>query len=169
MTVDPGQAFGTGAHATTRMSIELLVEFADADEASGTAVDLGTGSGVLAIAAAKLGWGPVLGVDSELASIEAAGENARANGVELELVRANIRAEVPPLAETVIANLTAPLLEELAGRIAPREDWVPRRLICSGLLSRQADGIEEAFGRAGLELRHRRESGDWAALGMVRA
>ncbi len=169
VVVDPGQAFGTGAHPTTRMSIELLVDLADAGEAEGTAVDLGTGSGVLAIAAAKLGWGPVLGIDSEEAAVEAARENASLNGVELQVVRANLREEVPPLGETVIANLTAPLLAEVAAMIAGREDWVPRQLVCSGLLSTQAGQVTGAFERAGLQVRERRDSGDWSALAMERA
>jgi len=169
VVVDPGQAFGTGAHPTTRMSIELLADLADAGEARGTAVDLGTGSGVLAIAAAKLGWGPVLGVDSEEAAVEAARENAALNGVRIEVVRANLREEVPPLGETVIANLTAPLLTEVAAMIAAREDWVPRMLVCSGLLATQAGEVTAAFEQAHLRVRERRDSGDWSALAMERA
>ena len=116
-------------------------------------MDLGTGSGVLAIAAAKLGWDPVLGVDSEEAAVEAARDNAAANGVEIEVLRANLREEVPPLGETVVANLTAPILAEVAAMIAGREDWVPRLLVCSGLLATQAEQVtrrssEPAFGSA---------------------
>lgn len=164
VVVDPGQAFGTGAHPTTRMCVELLLEIADEDEAAGPLVDLGTGSGVLAITAAQLGFGPVLGVDGEQAALEAAAANAQANGVELELARANVRIGIPPLGETVVANLTAPLLGEVARHVAEREDLVPRRVVCSGLLAREADGVAEAFSRAGLALRSRLESGDWAAL-----
>ena len=76
IVVDPGQAFGTGAHATTRMCLELLLELADTGEASGPLADLGTGSGVLAIAAAKLGFAPVSGCDSEPAALDAAAHNA---------------------------------------------------------------------------------------------
>src|SRR5687768_3100519 len=83
VVIDPGQAFGTGAHATTKLCLEFLLELADAGEATGPLADLGTGSGVLAIAAAKLGFSPVVACDSEVAAIEAAGENAAANGVEL--------------------------------------------------------------------------------------
>ena len=93
VVIDPGQAFGTGAHPTTRMCVELLVRLADQGHASGPLVDLGTGSAVLAIVAAKLGWSPVLGVDHELAAIEAAAENAAANGVEIDFERINLRAE----------------------------------------------------------------------------
>lgn len=168
VVIDPGQAFGTGAHPTTAISIELLVELFEAGAARGTAVDLGTGSGVLAIAAAKLGWAPVVAVDSEAAAVEAAGENARLNGVEVECLRANLREGLPALGETVIANLTAPLLREVAERIAGREDRVPRRVVCSGMLSSQVDDVAAAFGRAGLAVTSRRESGDWAAMAMER-
>ncbi len=73
------------------MCIELLASLADQGRASGKLSDLGTGSGVLAIAAAKLGWDPVIAIDNELAALEAAGENAKANGVELQLERLNLR------------------------------------------------------------------------------
>jgi ribosomal protein L11 methyltransferase len=164
VVVDPGQAFGTGAHPTTRMCIEMLVEMADRDEARGPLVDLGTGSGVLAIAAAKLGFEPVLGIDLEVAAIEAAGVNAEANGVELRLERVNLREQVAPLAETTVANLTAPLLLELAVRIAERPDWMPRAMLCSGLLEREADDVAAAYTQAGLSERGRRASGDWRAI-----
>ncbi len=167
VVVDPGQAFGTGAHPTTRMSVELLLELADDGGAHGTLVDLGTGSGVLAMAAAKLGWNPVLGVDNEQAALEAARENASANGVELEVARVNVREGVPPLAETVVANLTAPLLTEVAERMRGREDWTPRALVCSGLLVRERDEVVSAFERAELRVVAERESGDWAALRMA--
>ena len=90
VVIDPGQAFGTGAHATTGMCLELLLELADGAP-QGALADLGTGSGVLAIAAAKLGLAPVIGCDSELAAVEAAAANAAANGVEIELQRLNLR------------------------------------------------------------------------------
>ena len=77
LVIDPGQAFGTGAHATTRLCLEILLEL----EPDGGCVDLGCGSGVLAIAAAKLGWEPVLGLDHELESVAATVDNARANSV----------------------------------------------------------------------------------------
>ena len=157
--VDPGQAFGTGAHATTRMCLELLLELADAGEAGGRLVDLGTGSGVLAIAAAKLGWSPVIGCDSEAASIEAAGDNAAANDVSLELIRCNLREQQPPEAPTVVANLTAPLLEAVAERLAS-----PRTLVCSGLLVSELDRVSAALSAAGLTVASERAEGDWAAL-----
>ena len=110
VVVDPGRAFGTGAHPTTRLCLALLLELDYAGEASGAIADWGTGSGVLAIAAAKLGFSPVLACDRELASLEAAQANAEANGVTLAIERVDVREGPPPLAPTVVANLTAPLL-----------------------------------------------------------
>jgi ribosomal protein L11 methyltransferase len=167
VVADPGRAFGTGAHATTRLCLELLLDLADAGEASGALTDLGTGSGVLAIAAAKLGWAPVAACDHERAAVEAAAANARANGIELELRRIDLRREPPPPAPTVLANLTAPLLHEVAGRLAEREP--PRRLVCSGLLRDEVDGVVAAFAAAGLDAVERRTSGDWAAIAFARA
>ncbi|HEX2129341.1 MAG TPA: 50S ribosomal protein L11 methyltransferase [Solirubrobacterales bacterium] len=160
VVIDPGQAFGTGAHATTSLCLEFLLELADAREAHGPLVDLGTGSGVLAIAAAKLGWSPVRGVDSELPALDAAAENARANGVDLELERSNLRIEEPPTAPTTVANLTAPLLEEVATRIRER----PRVLVCSGLLATEVDRVSAAFAPVSLLAAETRVSGDWAGI-----
>jgi ribosomal protein L11 methyltransferase len=160
VVVDPGQAFGTGAHATTALCLELLLELADAGEASGPLVDAGTGSGVLAIAAAKLGWSPVRGFDTEPAALRAAAENAAANDVELELDRLDVRSATLPEAPTVVANLTAPLLRALAGGLA----GAPRVLVCSGLLGDEADAVADAFAAASLREALRRERGDWAAL-----
>ena len=160
VVVEPGQAFGTGAHPTTRMCLELLLQLADGGEAKGTLADWGTGSGVLAIAAAKLGFDPVIACDHERAALEAAEENAHLNGVELELVRANLRAEAGPSAPTVTANLTAPILRQTAALTADP----PRTLICSGLLVSEAEGVRRAFAESGLEERERRSDGDWAAI-----
>lgn len=158
--VDPGQAFGTGAHHTTRMCLEFLLELADAGEASGPLVDLGTGSGVLAVAAAKLGWDPVSGYDSEEASIEAARDNAQINGVALTLERLNLREHPVPVVPTIVANLTAPLLETVAGKL----DEPPSVLVCSGLLATEIDRVSEAMAAAGLAVASQSQGGDWAAL-----
>ncbi|MGH3995723.1 MAG: 50S ribosomal protein L11 methyltransferase, partial [Pseudonocardiaceae bacterium] len=80
LAIDPGQAFGTGAHPTTRLSLELLLDL----EPDGSFADLGCGSGVLAIAAARLGFAPVAAVDTELVALEATRANAAANGVRLD-------------------------------------------------------------------------------------
>jgi ribosomal protein L11 methyltransferase len=162
VVVDPGQAFGTGAHPTTRMCLELLLDLAEDGRADGALTDWGSGSGVLAIAAAKLGFAPILACDHEPAALEAAAKNASANGVELELVRRNLRQAPAPFAPTAVANLTAPLL----GEVATRLEEVPQRLICSGLLGSEADRVAEAFARRGLVETGRRLQDDWAAISM---
>jgi ribosomal protein L11 methyltransferase len=155
LVIDPGQAFGTGAHATTRLSLELLLKLSH----GGSFADLGCGSGVLAIAAARLGFAPVTAVDNEEAALEATRANAAANGVSLERVeRLDLRTERPPAAETVAANLMRPLLLRLAGLMEER----PRALILSGLLDEEADEVAAAF--APLEEHRRLSSQGWSAL-----
>ena len=149
VVIDPGQAFGTGAHPTTRLSLALLLELHDRGLSGGALTDLGTGSAVLAIAAAKLGWGPVAGFDHEEAAIEAAIENATVNSVDIELARLDLKAGLPALAPTVVANLTAPLLEMVAAQMSLESR--PDRLVCSGLLERERDRVEAAFTGLGLK------------------
>jgi ribosomal protein L11 methyltransferase len=159
LVIDPGQAFGTGAHHTTRLCLELLAELPP----GGPAVDLGCGSGVLAIAAAKLGWAPVLGVDHEVESIRATADNAQANGVVVQARRFDlVRGGPAPTAPTALANLLRPLLlcVARAGFAGPP----PRTLIASGLLGHETDEIAQAFARHGLRATARRQSGEWAAL-----
>ncbi len=164
VVVDPGRAFGTGAHPTTRLCLELLLELEEAGEAAGALCDLGTGSGVLAITAAKLGWGPVSAFDHEQASIEAAAENAAANGVTVELEKLNLREGLPDLAPTVVANLTAPVLNQVADQLANDGGTRPATLVCSGLLPVELDGIAAAFGVSGFAETERRHDGEWSAL-----
>jgi ribosomal protein L11 methyltransferase len=156
LVIDPGLAFGTGAHASTRMCLELMLEL----EPAGRFVDLGCGSGVLAIAAARLGWAPVLALDIDRASVDAALVNARVNGVEIEISRHDLRIDPPPFAETIAANLLGPLLLTWVERLT----HVPDRLIASGLLLHEADSVADAFASKGLTESRRRTSGEWAAL-----
>ncbi|HEX2160229.1 MAG TPA: 50S ribosomal protein L11 methyltransferase [Thermoleophilaceae bacterium] len=158
LRIDPGRAFGTGAHATTRLCLELLAGLAR-ERPHGSLCDLGCGSGVLAIAAAKLGYGPVEAVDSDALAVDATRLNARDNGVALEVVRrANLREEPPPAADVVVANLMRPLLL----RVAELIDHRPRALIVSGLLDHEADEVAAAF--APLEQLRRLSDRGWTAL-----
>ena len=159
VVIDPGQAFATGAHATTRLCLELLLEL----PVNGPLLDVGCGSGVLAIAAAKLGWAPVLGVDHERESVAATQDNARANGVEVRAQRFDLLRDGPaPTAPTVAANLLRPLL--LAVARAGFAGDPPRTLIASGLLRHEADEVAAAFARHDLRERDRRETAEWATL-----
>ena len=139
LVIDPGQAFGTGAHATTRLCLELMLEL----DAGGPFLDLGCGSGVLAIAAARLGLGPVAALDNDPASVAAARENAARNGVAVDVRRHDLRAGQVPAERTVAANLLAPLLRDIAARL-PTGPGCPERLIAERLL---VDEVDEIAGR----------------------
>jgi ribosomal protein L11 methyltransferase len=155
VVIDPGQAFGTGTHPTTRLCLELMLGL----EPGGSFADLGTGSGVLAIAAAKLGWSPVSAFDSDRAALAATLRNARDNGVVLDAIeRFDLRRADPPRADTVAANLMRPLLLRLAERMGE----APRELIVSGLLDEEADEVAAAF--APLRERRRLSLRGWTAV-----
>ncbi len=167
IVIDPGQAFGTGAHHTTRMCLELLLELASHEASRGAVVDVGCGSGVLAIAAARLGYAPVLGLDHEAESVQAAAENAAINGVgvDIEVRRFDLRREPLPAdggrPAVILANLVRPLLLDLAGSL----EHTPEHLIASGLLREEADEVVAAFRASlGLTERERRHGGEWAAV-----
>jgi len=163
LVIDPGQAFGTGAHDTTRLCLELLLTL-DAQPRT-AAVDVGCGSGVLGIAAAMLGWDPVLGVDHDVASVQATLENAAVNGVAMAAHRHDLVYDGPsPYAPLVLANLLRPLLLRVAAE-GFADGRVPEVLIASGLLRHEADEVAAAFADAlGLVEAQRREGGEWAAL-----
>lgn len=168
IVIDPGQAFGTGAHATTRLCLELLLRIAASEPGRGPLLDVGTGSGVLAIAGAKLGYAPVIGCDHERESVRAAAENASANGVSIDVRRLDLRREPIPLVgedlkpgTVVVANLLRSLLLDLA-RAMPSS---PSHLLASGLLPGEVEEVVSTYAdRHGLRERERRESGEWAAV-----
>jgi ribosomal protein L11 methyltransferase len=159
IVVDPGQAFGTGAHPTTRMCLELMQGL----RPGGPLADLGCGSGVLAIAAAKLGFAPITAVDHERAAVDATTENARVNGVRLERVeRMDLRTDAAPVAPIMVANLVRPLLL----RVAPLLPEQPETLIISGLLEGEEEEVAAAF--APLRERRRLRLQGWSALLLTR-
>jgi ribosomal protein L11 methyltransferase len=161
LVIDPGQAFGTGAHETTRLCLEGLLEL----PAGGALADWGCGTGVLAIAAARLGWGPVYACDWEAASVAATRANAAVNGVpDITVTRGDLRRDGGPWAPTVLANLVRPLLLEVAERMTRP----PERLVVSGLLRAEAGEVAAAFAPHGLREAQRRHAGAWAALTLVR-
>jgi ribosomal protein L11 methyltransferase len=173
IVIDPGLAFGTGAHATTRMCLELLLELAGEQRSPGALLDVGTGSGVLAIAAACLGFAPVLALDHERESVGATRENALVNDAAIDVRRFDLRSEplpwlgrddAPAGQIVVLANLLRPLLLDLARLIAV----APAQMLASGLLVEQVDEVVEAFGeRLGMRERRRVQSGEWAAVWLL--
>ena len=155
-------------------------------------LDVGTGSGVLAIAAARLGFAPVLGLDHERESVAATEENARVNGVAIEVRRFDLRTQTLPWLDAsvgsgsdpdaegdwvdgpegpagsslvIVANLLRPLLLELARGMS----HAPAHLLAGGLLREQVDEVVGAFGESlGMRERERRERGEWAAVWLAR-
>jgi ribosomal protein L11 methyltransferase len=169
IVIDPAQAFGTGAHASTRLCLELLLELAAREGPTRPLLDVGTGSGVLSIAATRLGFEPVLALDHEHESVEAARQNAVENGAAIEVRHFDLRSEALPWLDNegtrgslvIVANLLRPLLLELA-RTMPA---APRHLLAGGLLKEEADEVAGAFAeRLALHERERRDSGEWAAV-----
>lgn len=157
LLIDPGETFGAGTHATTRLCLELLLEAAPG---GGPLCDWGAGSGVLAVAGARLGWEPVTAVELDPAALAVIRANAAANGVAVDARAADLRTEAAPWAPAVTANLTAPLHEQVAARL----ERPPRWLAAAGMLARDADGVAAAYAPHGLRERARRVEGEWAAL-----
>lgn len=111
VVVDPGRAFGTGAHPTTRACIEALARLD-----RGSLLDAGCGSGVVSVAAARLGFGPVFAVDLDDVAVEVAAETARANGVEVRVSRADVLVDPLPRSDLLVANIELAVVEQLLTR-----------------------------------------------------
>jgi ribosomal protein L11 methyltransferase len=112
ITIDPGRAFGTGGHPTTRLCLELLSALA-----RGSLLDVGCGSGVLSIAAAKLGFSPVTAVDHDAAAVDATSRNAAANAVALDVRRLDARVDQLPPARVALTNISKQIVAEVAPRL----------------------------------------------------
>jgi ribosomal protein L11 methyltransferase len=172
LSLDPGMAFGTGLHPTTRLCLAALETLADEGLlATGSArggaarvIDVGCGSGILAIAAGKLGAGELLGVDTDPIAVESTTANARLNS---QTRRLRVRQGSVPSGEgpfdLVLANLIASLLVRLAGPL--RDELVPGgRILASGIFRDREGDVRAAFEAAGLRLGRRWAEEDWVAL-----
>ena len=156
IVIDRGHAFGTGLHPTTQRCLELVLAL----EPGGSFADLGSGTGVLAIAAARLGWDPVVAVDYDQRSVESAQRNAELNGVALTAFQADLTATPPPAADTVVANVPAAVHAGVRGGLQE----APRRLIVSGVTPEEADAVVAAYADLGLSERRRLVDANWAAV-----
>jgi ribosomal protein L11 methyltransferase len=157
--IDPGQAFGTGAHATTRLCLELMLSL---ETGAGSFIDVGCGSGVLAIVGAKLGFDPVIALDYDPAAVAATEENAHRNLVAVDARLFDLRRDQVPDGDLVAANVLAGPLVAWAGH----QDRLPSRLILSGILTAEADRVAAAFAVRGRAVTHRPQRGEWTALAL---
>jgi ribosomal protein L11 methyltransferase len=169
LALDPGMAFGTGLHPTTRLCLAALEKLADGDGlAGGRVLDVGCGSGILSIAAAKLGARSVLGVDTDPIAIEATIANAGRNGLAGRVAarHGSLPSDEAPF-DVILANLIASVLVTLAPLL--REELRPGgTVLASGIFIDREDEVRTAFDAAGLAVTARSAEGEWVALGAVR-
>lgn len=165
VVIDTGMAFGTGSHFTTRLCLRALQEVP-----RGSLIDAGTGSGVLALAALRLGFAPVWAVDDDPVAVESCARNAAANGLEPHVFLGDVTdaGTVLPAADVMVANLLQGPVLDLARRLRGPDAtaWAPSRLLVSGLLVEQEDEVLDALGDYGMV--RREVSAGWLLLDLAR-
>lgn len=166
VTLDPGMAFGTGTHETTRLCMRQLEEVVTP---GAQVLDVGTGSGILAITALLLGASHAVGVDIDEVAVKTAGENARLNGVEdrLELVAGDLTRKVTGQYDVICANIVADVILRLSRDVLRflKPNGV---LLCSGIIEERCGEIEAAFAEIGMQVCRREIENGWAALRLSR-
>ncbi|MGB9775468.1 MAG: 50S ribosomal protein L11 methyltransferase [Anaerolineae bacterium] len=164
--LDPGMAFGTGTHPTTQMCLLALEDWV---RPGARVLDLGTGSGILAIAAAKLGAGRVLALDTDPQAVTVARENVYRNGVadRVRVARGSLAQAIGRF-DLVVVNILAGVLIEMAEQGLARRLTPGGHLIAAGLLAGQEEEVRSAFQRAGLTVIGQRQVEDWVALEATR-
>lgn len=168
LRLDPGQAFGTGTHSTTR-GCTILAERWLVDRPGARVLDVGTGTGILALAALRLGAATAVGVDPEAAAVEAAQANALANGLDAAFeVRAGTLDAAEGTWDLVFANILAPILIDVAAALVDRLE-PGGTLVVSGILKRQGEDVLQAMEAAGLAQVDRIESEEWVSMRLERA
>jgi ribosomal protein L11 methyltransferase len=161
IVIDPGMSFGTGRHATTRACLQLLDRLADGD-GSRRVLDIGCGSGILSIAAAKLGFTRVRGFDNDPDAVRIAAENAAFNNVAIEFFTADLASGAVATGDIVIANVLASVLGQHAARVAAAvHDGAGHALLLSGILDGQYPAIVECYSRHGFRERQSILIGEW--------
>lgn len=160
--MDPGMAFGTGTHETTNMCMQMLEKYV---QPGMTCIDLGTGTGILAIAAAKLGATDVLAIDLDENAVKVAHENIAHNGLE-NTIRAkagDLFKQTSESADVVVANIIASVICSLCApaRAHINEGGV---FICSGIIREYEQDVRDALEKAGYTLENRIEKGEWVCL-----
>lgn len=160
--LDPGMAFGTGSHETTSLCALFLEEIGCFEK---SVLDLGTGSGILAIAAARLGAPKVLGIDIDPVAVEVARENMCINQCDdvVTILEGDLVKGVDFKADIIVANLMAELLCVLAPSI-PKHMEKDGCCICSGILAEKKDMVAAAFEESGMAVVDAKKKGEWVAL-----
>jgi ribosomal protein L11 methyltransferase len=167
IALDPGMAFGTGLHPTTRGCLQLLQEVTPMPE---RVLDVGCGSGILSLAALRLGAERVVAIDTDPLAIDATRANAERNGLSDRVeTRAGTLDPVPEERfALILANLVAAVLVELAPRLAAHLE-AGGSLLASGIIEPRADDVIAAMGAVGLGVVQRRDDSEWASLALARA
>ena len=164
--IDPGMAFGTGEHESTKMCLQFLQALGVEGK---SVIDIGTGSGILALASAKLGASVVEAYDIDDNAVKAAKENAALNGLEdkLKVDNANLLDKTSGKFDIVLANITADVLITLSVTLGDymKKDGV---VIISGIILKREDDVKNAFVKAGFEIQERMNMGEWVAFKLNR-
>ena len=158
--LDPGMAFGTGLHPTTDTCLRLLEDLVHGGE---RVLDLGAGSGILTLAAAGLGSGPILALDVEPVAVRTAAANTAALGSLVQVHEGSLPLGEPQTFDLVLANIIARVLVDLAAELAAV--LAPAgRLLASGIIAEREAEVVDALASAGLGVERRVQSGDWVTL-----
>ena len=161
--LDPGMAFGTGTHETTRMCMELLERFVDADT---DVLDVGCGSGILSITSLLLGAKSVVGVDIDPVAVDVAIENGKMNGFvapRYDIKKGNLVDEISGKFKIAVANIVADAIIMLCPDVLPfiEDDGV---FICSGIIEDRIDDVKTKLNETGYEIKEVLRQGEWAAM-----
>jgi ribosomal protein L11 methyltransferase len=167
ITLDPGMAFGTGTHPTTQLCLAMLEELVQPED---SVLDLGCGSGILAIGAARLGANPILAVDNDRDAVQASLDNARSNQVAIDVEQGTLENIGRNDWDIVVANILAPVLRDMLANNGLLDYIAPDgHLILSGILREQEAEIARAVVKAGGAVKRVENNGDWIAVLAIHA
>lgn len=162
VTIDPGMAFGTGTHETTSLTVLLMEKYLKSDA---RVLDVGCGTGILSIIADRLGAGDVLGIDIDEQAVDASKQNSKLNELpnSVRFQTGDLTDGVEYQADVVVANLLTPLILRLSPDV-PKHLVPGGRYIVSGVLTEQAESVENVLTELGFSILEKTEKGDWCAI-----